>query len=230
MASFYGNAEEVNHFLMPHVRNLVQYLTRSAKQRAGGACERCGRNDVTLEAAHVHGRERKAIVAEVLERYRAGDGFHIGDLYAFEQEIITAHEPIDETFLFLCHDCHMEYDAIERSAMAKAPIATSNAEKEAVPEQAISNTATYKSRCDGITLPIELIPANKHEFNRAFLASGKAEIREIHEDGNITVLPWIAKRYKSTSDPINNLRSKARYRQGVWQELRIAKLVVEVIR
>jgi len=87
----------------------------------------------------------------------------------------------------------------------------------------------YRTRRGGGTLPIELIPARKKDFNDAFLTTRKAEIREIHEDGSIHIEPWIATKYTSGSDPINNLRSKTRYRQGAWQELGIVELVVEVV-
>ena len=111
MSSFYGTIEDVDRFLMPRIRNRIQTLARPLKSRSGGACERCGRNGLTLEAAHVHGRERKTIVREVLEKYRTGDGYHIGDLDAFEGEIVKAHEPLEDTFLFLCKDCHRDYDS-----------------------------------------------------------------------------------------------------------------------
>lgn len=228
MASFYGTAEEVNHFLMPFIRNLVQRMTKAAKQRSGGACEHCGRGDVTLEAAHVHGRDRKAIVGKALEKYRAGNGYHIGDLSVFEQELAAAHEPISETFLFLCHDCHMAYDAIARP-VGPDELETAQPNLGGIAKAESPAKKAYRTRRGGGTLPIELIPAGKKDFNDAFLTTRKAEIREIHEDGSIHIEPWIATKYTSGSDPINNLRTKTRYRQGAWQDLGIVELVVEVV-
>ena len=111
MSSFYGTIEDVDKFLMPRIRNRVQTLARPYKNLENGVCQHCGKENGTLEAAHVHGRDRKAIVREVLEKYRSGNGYHIVDLDLFEDEIMTAHEPIEETFLFLCKDCHREYDS-----------------------------------------------------------------------------------------------------------------------
>ena len=118
MASFYGTAEEFDKFLMPRIRNRIQFLARPLKERSGGRCEHCGRSGVALDAAHVHGRERKTIVREVLEKYRTGEGYHIGDLEAFEQEVVDAHEPVDEAFLFLCKDCHRAYDSESKPAQS----------------------------------------------------------------------------------------------------------------
>lgn len=111
MSSFYGTIEDVDRYLMPRIRNRVQTLARPYKNLERGVCQHCGKENGTLEAAHVHGRDRKTIVREVLEKYRSGNGYHIVDLDAFEDEIVAAHEPIGETFLFLCRDCHREYDS-----------------------------------------------------------------------------------------------------------------------
>ena len=111
MPSFYGTIEDVNKHLMPRIRNRVQTLTKPYKSLENGVCQHCGRKNGTLEAAHVHGRDRKTIVRGVLERYRSGNGYNIGDLDAFEEEIMQAHEPVEETFVFLCRDCHRSCDA-----------------------------------------------------------------------------------------------------------------------
>ena len=111
MSSFTGTIEDFDRFLMPRIRNRIQTLARPYKNQEDGICQHCGKENGTLEAAHVHGRERKTIVREVLEGYREGDVYRIGDLDAFELEVVEAHEPICDTFLFLCHDCHREYDS-----------------------------------------------------------------------------------------------------------------------
>lgn len=112
MASFTGTIEEFDCFIMPRIRNRVQTASRPLKARANGRCEHCG-EERTLEAAHVHGRGRKAIVREVLEKHRAGDAYNIADLREFEEEVMRAHEPMGECFLFLCSDCHRAYDSAE---------------------------------------------------------------------------------------------------------------------
>lgn len=109
MAVFEGTEPEFNRYIGPRVRNLVQLMTKSAKRAAGGACSHCGRTDVELEAAHVHGRERTTIIHELLEHYRVGETHRV-DLESFERELRAAHEPIEKSFLFLCSDCHRAYD------------------------------------------------------------------------------------------------------------------------
>lgn len=109
MAVFEGSEPEFNRYVGPRVRNVVQLMTKSAKRAAGGACAHCGRTGVELEAAHVHGRERTTIIHELLERYRVGETYRV-DLEAFERELRSSHEPMEETFLFLCSDCHRAYD------------------------------------------------------------------------------------------------------------------------
>lgn len=112
MASFTGTIEDFDCFIMPRIRNRVQTVSRPLKARANGRCEHCGEKR-TLEAAHVHGRGRKAIVREVLEKHRAGDEYDIADLHEFEEEVMRAHEPMGECFLFLCSNCHRAYDSAE---------------------------------------------------------------------------------------------------------------------
>lgn len=112
MASFTGTIEDFDCFIMPRIRNRVQTVSRPLKDRANGRCEHCGEKR-TLEAAHVHGRGRKAIVREVLEKHRAGDEYDIADLHEFEEEVMRAHEPMGECFLFLCSNCHRAYDSAE---------------------------------------------------------------------------------------------------------------------
>lgn len=115
MAVFEGSEPEFNRYVGPRVRNVVQLMTKSAKRAAGGACAHCGRTGVELEAAHVHGRERTAIIHELLERYRAGETYRV-DLGSFERRLRAAHEPIEKTFLFLCPDCHRAYDREGRTS------------------------------------------------------------------------------------------------------------------
>ena len=112
MAEFYGTAEEFNTYVGPWLRNRVQSMTRKPKQETKNVCQHCGKKVFALQAAHVHGRERKQIIAEVLSRYAVGGGrYRIGDLGVFTQEFEDAHKPLGKTFLFLCADCHHAYDS-----------------------------------------------------------------------------------------------------------------------
>lgn len=39
------------------------------------------------------------------------DGTLLVELDRFETAIMDAHSPLEECFRFLCHECHMRYDA-----------------------------------------------------------------------------------------------------------------------
>lgn len=234
MASFYGTIEEFDRFLMPRIRNRVQSLTRPLKERANGVCEHCGKENGALEAAHVHGRDRKAIVREALEKYRVGDGYHIGDLDAFEREVVEAHEPVGETFLFLCRKCHRAYDALGENAVPKALAASPDAARAKAAAQAPGGVAAGSGRVrQGDMLPITLIPPDQREFKRAFIEAGVAEIREYYQDGSCKSKPWRRRGYggfTEKSNVIGNLRSRGEYRAGTWQESGIVRIEVEVKR
>lgn len=110
MATFTGTEKEFNTFVGPRMRNKVQSLTKSAKNAANNTCQLCKKKVDEIEAAHVHGRERKDIIHSILDEYRDGDLYNV-DLQAFEQKFVKAHNPVEETFLFLCKDCHTAYDS-----------------------------------------------------------------------------------------------------------------------
>lgn len=111
MAKFTGTERDFYHFLGPHYRNLVNSLTRKAKAAHNGVCQHCGEKVGSLDAAHVHGRGRKDLLSSLLQTYRHDDEIIIDNLDAFDQAFVALHEPIDKTFLFLCRNCHMQYDA-----------------------------------------------------------------------------------------------------------------------
>lgn len=75
-------------------------------------CAHCQQDNMELEAAHVHGNSRKSIIESILEKYKSGDQVEI-DIQEVEEEIIKAHHPITESFLFLCRGCHIKYDSNE---------------------------------------------------------------------------------------------------------------------
>ena len=66
-----------------------------------------------LEAAHIKGNDRKYIIEKILEKYLVDKNREIikVDLDEVEQEIMSAHKPIDKYFKFLCAKCHTKYDS-----------------------------------------------------------------------------------------------------------------------
>jgi hypothetical protein len=57
----------------------------------------------------VHGRERKTIIEKVLAPYIHNDVITC-DLGDVEKKILEEHSSIEDDFIFLCHNCHLEYD------------------------------------------------------------------------------------------------------------------------
>ena len=87
----------------------VQNMTRAARRRACG-CD-CCQQKKPLDAAHKRHLSRLDIIKQILEdNYKIGPDLYRVDLIEFERKFVAAHKPFDETFYFLCHDCHEKYD------------------------------------------------------------------------------------------------------------------------
>ena len=109
MASFTGTAEEFHRFIGPRIRNVIQARTKRHK-RTLAACQECGAAG-ELEAAHRQGRGRRSVIDTILANRDAGAVIKVADVAALERQILSAHEPFEEYFLFLCRACHVRYDA-----------------------------------------------------------------------------------------------------------------------
>lgn len=105
---FEGTRDDFHRFLSGFCRNLVQKITRPYKTKVG-CCQNCGTNDKQLDAAHTHGNERKVIINNILAKYERKGKIRI-NLDVFELLFIEAHQPIEESILILCKNCHSEYD------------------------------------------------------------------------------------------------------------------------
>jgi hypothetical protein len=103
-----GTPSDFHRYFGGYCRNLVQKITRSYKAKVG-LCENCGTNSKQLDAAHVHGKERKEIIDSILSSYTL-DGVVQINLDLFEKDFIEKHQPIEETIKILCKSCHNEYD------------------------------------------------------------------------------------------------------------------------
>jgi hypothetical protein len=65
MAHFTGTFEDFNKFINPITRNLVANMSRKAKKHT--TCSNSGCNKrTTLQAAHLSGKERPTIVANII--------------------------------------------------------------------------------------------------------------------------------------------------------------------
>ena len=67
-----------------------------------------------LEAAHIHGKERKKVIEKILKKYLIDKNknlVRIDDLEKVEKDILKAHKPMEKYFKFLCSSCHRKYDS-----------------------------------------------------------------------------------------------------------------------
>lgn len=111
MAELKCTLKEFHKFIGPRIRNAIQTLTKKRKKELNHLCQDCGQTK-ELEAAHVQGNGRKAIIEKTLSKYKLSDDSVVVDLQTIEDEIISAHKPIDKYFKFLCSDCHTKYDSM----------------------------------------------------------------------------------------------------------------------
>src|SRR5205823_2900398 len=107
MAQFEGTIEEFMRFIGPHARILVWNITQKHRKKIG-KCEDCA-STVKLEAAHVKGKERPLLIANILSQFKEDEVIRI-DLSEFEERFREAHLPIESTIRILCNSCHKKYD------------------------------------------------------------------------------------------------------------------------
>lgn len=85
-----------------------------------------------------------------------------------------------------------------------------------------------ENRLVRVILPILLNPSDPDEFRHAFMAQGRANVAIYFADGRVEEEGWMCQRFVPTSSVKGNLRSKAKFRSGVWQRLGIAKVIVTI--
>jgi hypothetical protein len=80
----------------------------------------------------------------------------------------------------------------------------------------------------GALLPIKLIPEDEARFKKELLKIKKATIRIFYNDGRMELKTWNAFKFDSNSSVMGNLRSRAEFRQDVWQQDGISHVEVEI--
>lgn len=110
MAKFVGTVQEFHHFFGPKLRNAINGITRNHRNQRNGICELC-KTKAELQSAHVHGRERRAIIDQELRKFMDENGTVSCLLEEVESRILEAHAPIEHTFKFICQTCHTKYDS-----------------------------------------------------------------------------------------------------------------------
>jgi hypothetical protein len=110
-ASLTCTIRQFHEFFGPKVRNEIQTLTKREKKRLNSVCQRC-HEKAELDAAHMKGNDRKRIIDSILSKYLVAKKEQViqVDLRKVMDEILEAHQPINEHFMFLCSSCHRKYD------------------------------------------------------------------------------------------------------------------------
>lgn len=81
----------------------------------------------------------------------------------------------------------------------------------------------------GDKLPIALHPLDEEAFKTKLLKTRKAEITVFHADSTVKKKTWEANSFTAKSSVLNNLRSRAEFRNGEWQTRGIERVEVKVI-
>jgi len=115
VAQFIGTVQDFHHYIGPRIRNVINQAAAPHRKSLGGICQECGVK-AELQSAHVHGRDRRMLIEGVLSQYARPDGRIQCDLDEVEKQVVEAHMPIDDTFKFICHPCHVAYDSGTRES------------------------------------------------------------------------------------------------------------------
>ena len=107
MAQFEGTIKEFTKFVGAYARLKVAFISAKYKKQIG-KCEECGVSNL-LDAAHIKGKGRALIIANILSEFMEDDIIRI-DLNEFEERFIDYHLPIESTIRILCRQCHRKYD------------------------------------------------------------------------------------------------------------------------
>lgn len=119
MAKFEGTLQDFNILVGPKIRNDVATITKKIKSELKNICQKCNTHS-ELDAAHIHGRERKHIIKIILENYQLDDDLYsVPDLRKVIEEIKQEHIPVEKNFIFLCKKCHREYDSWTKNLNTK---------------------------------------------------------------------------------------------------------------
>ncbi len=108
MALFEGTIKEFTRYIGPYNRIKVSHIATKHK-KGKGSCEQCGAIE-KLDAAHVTGKERPMIIANILSEFMEDDIIKV-DINEFVPRFIEAHLPIESTIKILCQSCHRIYDS-----------------------------------------------------------------------------------------------------------------------
>jgi hypothetical protein len=105
--------QDFHDLIGPKIRNTIAIITKKKKIELNYICQKCNQKH-ELDAAHLNGRKRRDIIEKVLDDHKTKDGnLQINNIHNTINEIIKAHYPLEDNFLFLCKSCHNQYDKQE---------------------------------------------------------------------------------------------------------------------
>jgi hypothetical protein len=101
--------EQFHQFIGTKIIKDIQIMTKREKQRLKNKCENCG-EERELESAH-SGKDRIQIINEVIKKYVINEQDQViqVDLEKVTVEIMEAHKPLRQHFMFICNECHREF-------------------------------------------------------------------------------------------------------------------------
>ena len=136
MAKFEGTIKEFTKFVGAYARLKVSFISAKYKKEKG-TCEECGVSN-SLESAHIKGKGRAFIIANILSEFIEDDIIRI-DLNEFEERFIDSHFPIESTIRILCRECHRKYDNENVEAKKNSTKKLSRNDESALIESLIKN-------------------------------------------------------------------------------------------
>lgn len=222
MAKFNGTIQDFEKFVGPRLRNIVQTSIARKYKKNIAKCQFDDCNNLeNLEAAHIHGNDRKTLIKKSLAENIVDDKIVDLDLNLFEQKFVKLHYPLEKSFLILCKECHRKYDNITESIIIENIIESIDGNNLLIEDE-------KDNKFPRMTLDIELIPNDPLEFKELLLKYKSAYMSIFYNDGTKEVKEWNASNMGEKSDIIRNLRSRPDFRQGNWQKLNIKRVEVEI--
>lgn len=182
MADFIGTKKEFNRFFGPHLRNLVQHLTRKYRREIG-KCEHCS-SEKNLESAHKKGKERTEIIDEILKDFYSVNNYRV-DLIKFEEKFKKRHENLQEVIMILCRDCHYKYD--NPNTLSNTSLRNSKDIKSPSRDRIYTNREIQELIFEKLNQlePFELDKFCDKDYSKTIFDINFSLLRKIHRDSSL---------------------------------------------
>lgn len=148
-------------------------------------------------------------LSELILSQDSTDGTVTVKIERFEERYIEEHQPLEKSILILCRECHRKYDAKPKQVTQKL-------------HRAESTPKNSTKRAGVLTITFE--PSDEQVFKQKLLLKKQAVIETHYANGNVETKVWNADRFNASSNLLGNLRSRAEFRAGKWQEAGITRV------